>query len=199
MSQAHSSQAQYVTSGDPETVNDSDAKVMAPGQLGKYITIKRPGPAGTAAGSPEDYRDHTYRYVIADSTMSTAPYPGAVAWWSDKSRFKVTTSPTATARGLIAGVFKNSYSPLGGRIFIQTSGPSTVKFVDAPTAAIAVGVSVIPSATAGKADTTAAGTAPPYPTLGIIAGIPNSSGVVAASGNPANATWVVDLFIPEQP
>lgn len=199
MSQNHSNQALYVQSGDPETVNDSDAKVMAPGQLGKYITIKRPGPAGTADGSPEDYRDHTYRYVVADSTMSVQPFPGAVAWWSDKSKYKVTTSPTAVARGQIAGVFKNSYSPLGGKIFIQTAGPSTVKFVDAPTAAVAVGVAVIPSATAGKADTTAAGTAPPYPVLGWVAGIPNSSGTVAVSGNAANATYVVDLFVPEQP
>ena len=196
MSQAHSNQPLQVSSGDPETVNDSVAKVLAPGQLGKYITIKRPGPSGNAAGSAEDYRDHTYRYVRTDSSMSTAPFLGAVAWWSDKSRLLVTTSPTATARGQIAGVFKNTYSPLGGYIFIQTAGPSTVKFVDSPTAAIAVGVSVIPSGTAGKADTTAAGTAPPYPTLGLVAAAPGTS---AVSGNPAAAQWVVDLFIPEQP
>lgn len=196
MSQAHSNQPLYVQSGDPETVNDSASKIFAIGQLGKYITIKRPGPAGTAAGSAEDYRDHTYRYVRTDSTMSTAPYLGAVAWWSDKSRYLVTTSPTATARGQIAGIFKNSYSPLGGYVYIQTSGPSTVKFVDAPAAAIAVGVAAIPSATAGKADTVAAGTAPTYPVLGWIAAAP---GTATPSGSAASQTWVVDLFIPEQP
>lgn len=195
MSQAHSNQALYTQNGDPEQENTSPSKVYAVGQLGKYITIKRPGPAGAAAGQAEDYRDHTYRFVIADSTMTTAPYLSAVAWWSDKSRFKVTTSPTATARGQIAGVFKTAVT-VGNYCYIQTSGPSTVKFVDAPTAAIAVGVSAIPSATAGKADTTAAGTAPPYPTLGIIAATPGTS---TPSGSAASQTWVVDLSIPEQP
>lgn len=196
MAQAHSNQALYVQSGDPETVSDSPGKVFAVGQLGKYITIKRPGVAGTAAGSPEDYRDHTYRYVLTDSTMTTTPFLGAVAWWSDKSRFKVTTSPTASARNQVAGIFKGAQAVLGNYCYIQTAGPSTVKFVDAPTAAIAVGVSVIPSATAGKADTTASGTAVPQTLIGYIAAIP---GTANPSGNAAAQTWVVDLFVPEQP
>ena len=196
MSQAHSKQAQYVSTGDPETVSDSPTKVFAVGQAGKFLTIKRPGPAGSAAGQAEDYRDHTYRYVLTDSTMSVSPYLGAVAWWADKSRYKTTTSPTASARGQIAGIFKSAVVK-GDWCFIQTAGPSTVKLVDAPTAgAVAVGQSVIPSATAGKADTIAVGTAPTYPTLGVIAAAPGTS---SPSGSAASQTWVVDLFVPEQP
>lgn len=195
MSQAHSNQPLYVSTGNPETVSDTPSKVFAPGQAGKYITIKQPGPAGASAGSAEDYRDKTYRYVLTDSTMSTTPYDGAVAWWSDKSRYKVTTSPTASNRNQVAGVFKGAPT-VGHWAFIQTGGPGSVKFVDAPTAAIAVGVSVIPSSTAGKADTTAVGTAPTHALMGYVAAAP---GTANPSGSAASMVYVVDLFIPEMP
>jgi len=196
MSNAHSNQPLYIQSGDPETVSDSPTKIYAIGQAGKYVTVKQPGPAGSPAGQAEDYRDKTYRYVLTDSTMSTAPYVGALAWWADKSRYKVTTSPTATNRAQVAGVFCNA-TTLGNWVFVQTSGPGTVKFVDAPTAAIAVGTNVIPSATTGKADNIAAGTATGWPIIGYVASDPAAP--TSPSGNAAAMTYVVDLFIPEQP
>ena len=161
-----------------------------PGQVGASMTIQQPGPGGSGAGQAQDYRSKSYQLVQGDSSMSVAPFHGAVMWWADKSRYKVTSSPTATARGNVAGVVnvKTGYSAPGAGqfFFIQTEGPATVKHVDAPAGgAFAVGDSVIPSATAGKADRVAAGTAPTYPTLGLAASVTNG-----------NAEIIVDLNVP---
>jgi hypothetical protein len=175
----------YLQSGDPESEDVSS--LLYPGMLGDRLTIKQPGPPG-AAGA-EDYRYKTYQLVQVDSTVTTAPFRGAVAWWSDKTRYLVTTSPTALGRGRIAGVFQNAITA-GNYGCIQTQGPGTVKFVDAPTAAPTVaGLIVIPSATAGKADCLAAGSAATYPALGVSAGVYNA----------AAAEAVVDLDVPETP
>lgn len=174
--------------GDPESFA-IDAPHPYPGQVGTRITIQQPGPRGSGEGQAEAYRAKTYQLVQGDSSMSTAPFPGAVMWWADKSRYKVSTSPTATARGNVAGVVGNSSPGKGQYFFVQTEGPATVKHVDAPAGgAFAVGDSVIPSATAGKADRVAAGTAPTYPTLGLATSVTNG-----------NAEIVVDLNIPQVP
>ncbi len=188
-------QAMYVSTGDPETVSDSPARVEAQGgwkgQLGNYVTNKRPGPAGTRGN--EDYRDVTYRYVKMDSSMSFAPYLGAVAWWANRPAYTVTTDNTN--RGARAGVFQNPPSkPLnaarGDYCYIATGGPATVKMVDAPAASPAgIGIFVIPSATAAKADTIAAGGAATYPTLGVTSG----------TWNPVTTEAVVELTIPDTP
>lgn len=188
-------QAQYVSTGDPETVDDSTTtqfyQTFGRGQLGNYLIIQQPGPSQSGEGQNEEYRNKTYRYVETDSSMSVAPFRGAVAWWYDKSRFRTTTSPTATFRGNRAGVFQNA-ATRGNACFIQTGGPATVKFVDAVAGGspyTTAGLSVIPSATAGKADTVAAGTAPTYPILGMSIGV----------GNAAAAEAIVDLNIPDTP
>lgn len=170
-------------SGDPEDFNEPI--LLYPGQLGARMTVKQPGPPG--APGAEDYRHKTYQLVGTDSTMTVAPFPGAVAWWSDKANYKTTTSPTATARGNIAGVYGRTTITRGNYCFVQTRGPATVKHVDAPAGgAFAVGDSVIPSATAGKADRVAAGTAPTYPTLGLCSRVTNG-----------NAEILADLDVPE--
>jgi hypothetical protein len=188
-------QAMYVSTGDPETVSDSPARVEKQGgwsgQLGRYVTVKRPGPAGSPGN--EDYRDVTYRYVKMDSTMSIAPYKGAVAWWADRTQHIVTTDPTN--RGARAGVFQNPpTAPLnvarGDYCYIATGGPATTKLVDAPAAApTGIGLFVIPSATAGKADTLAAGTAATYPPLGVTTGV----------WNAVTCEAIVELTIPDTP
>jgi len=195
MPESQYNQAVTVSTGDPETVSDSPARVEAQGgwfgQLGQYTTIKRPGPAGTRGA--EAYRDVAYRYVKMDSTMSIAPYLGAVAWWSNRAAYTVTTSNAN--RGAIAGVFQNPASkPLnaarGDYCFIATGGPATVKMVDAPASSpAAIGIFVIPSATAAKADTIAAGGAATYPTLGITEG----------TWNPVTTEAIVELRIPATP
>jgi|ERR1019366_6160926 hypothetical protein len=180
-------QPMYLQSGDPESEN---AVTLAyPGMLGGRLTVKEPGPPGspTTAGQ---YRPKTYQLVQTDSSMSVNPFAGAVAWWSDKTKYLVTTSPTALGRGRIAGVFRNAITP-GNYGCIQIQGPCpNVKYVDAPTAApSAAGLFVIPSATAGKADCLAAGSAATYPVLGL------SSGVIPG----ADSTGPVDLDVPETP
>lgn len=175
----------YLQSGDPESENVTS--LAYPGMLGGRITIKQPGPPGSPGA--EDYRFKTYQLIQTDSTMSVAPFRGAVAWWSDKTKYLVTTSPTALGRGRVAGVFQNAIA-VGNFGCIQTQGPATVKFVDAPTAApTAAGLIVIPSATAGKADCLAAASAATYPALGVSAG----------ALNLGDNTAVVDLDVPETP
>lgn len=175
-------QAVYLQSGDPE--NENVPTLAYRGQLGMRLTTVQPlrSAPGATAG-----RSKTYQLIKTDSTMSVAPFPGAVAWWSDKTAYLVTTSPTTLGRGRIAGVFRNAIS-LGNYGCIQTEGPATVKFIDTVTSApTAAGLFVIPSATAGKADCLAAGSAATYPTLG------QSSGVY----NAAAAEGVVDLDVPQ--
>jgi hypothetical protein len=175
------------TTGDPESFA-VDAPHPYPGQVGSRVTIQQPGPRGSGEGQAEANRSKTYQLVQGDSSMTVAPFPGAVAWWKDKSRYKVSTDPAATARGNIAGVIQGSPGK-GQFFFVQTEGPATVKHVEAPAGgAFAVGDSVIPSATAGMADRVAAGTAPTYPTLGLATSVTNG-----------NAEIVVDLAVPVTP
>lgn len=155
-------QAQYVSTGDPRTVSDTELRY--PGQVGGYLTTAPRTPGGG---------DDVFRYVLLDSTMSVAPYDTAVAWWADREAGKVTTA--ATNRGRRAGIFTRAHQVSGaGRTlacYIQVGGRKSVKLIDAVTAApTAAGLFVIPSATAAKADVLAAGTAATYPPLGVTAG-----------------------------
>lgn len=177
----------FISTGDPETVND--ATLLYPGQLGMRVTLKRPSGPGTP-GSPNapDYRDKTYQLVGTDSTMTTSPYPGAVAWWADKPNYKVTTDGTKLGRGRIAGVFRNNITP-GNFCFVQTQGPAAVKLIDSPNTAPTTnsGQYIIPSSTTGKADCLAAGAAATYPPLGVVGG----------ALNLGDNTVVTDLDVPE--
>lgn len=149
----------FIPQGDPEGMNEPS--LLEPGQLGVRFQIKNrfKGISGI-----EDVRFKGYQIVQTDSSMTVAPFPGAVAWWSDRITYKVTTSPTN--RNSVAGVFQNAITP-GNYGCVQVLGPALVKFVDAPTAAVALDSKAIPSATAGKADNLAAATAPTYIVLGI--------------------------------
>lgn len=172
----------WIQTGDPETVDE--VSPYAPGQLGSRVTVIQPGPRGGTPGAEEN-RPKTYQYIRTDSSMTVSPYRGAVAWWADSANYLVTTA--ATNRGRVAGVFQTAIT-VGNYGFIQTKGPATVKFVDAPTAnPTAAGLSVIPSGTAAKADCLAAGTAPTYPALGVSVSIYDA----------ANTEAVVELDCPE--
>lgn len=177
-------QPMYLQSGDPESENA--VTLLYPGMIGSRLTVRQPstGAVGIEAG-----RAKTYQLVQTDSSMAVAPFQGAVAWWADKTKYLVTTTVATLGRGRIAGVFQNAITP-GNYGCIQVQGPAIVKFVDAPTAApSAAGLFVIPSATAGKADCIAAGTASTYPVLGLSA--------QAILG--ADSTAVVELDVPETP
>ncbi len=180
-------QPMYLQSGDPESENV--AAPLYPGMVGGRLTVKEPGPGGTPTTAGQ-FRSKTYQFVQTDSSMSTAPYKGAVAWWSDKTKYLVTTNPATLGRGRVAGVFRNAIT-VGNYGCIQTQGPCpNVKFVDSPTATPdATGLFVVPSATAGKADCLAAATAATYPPLGVSAG----------SWSTGDNTATVDLDVPETP
>lgn len=177
----------YLQSGDPE--REAVTTLHAPGLLGARFTVKQPSGPGTPGA--ENYRYKSYQLVQTDSSMAVAPFKGAVMWWSDKTRYLVTTSPTALGRGRIAGVHQNlpEYPVTPGQYTcIQVKGPGIVKFIDGVTAQpTAAGLHVIPSATAGKADCLAAGSSPTYPLLGVSAG----------TYDVLNAEAVVDLDVPE--
>lgn len=164
----------YLQSGDPE--GENVVSLQAPGTLGLRFTKDV---SGAVKG---------YQLVKTDSSMSVNPYSGAVAWWSDQAAYLVTTSPTTLGRGRVAGVFRNAITP-GRYGCIQWKGICTnVKLVDAPTASPSIaGLFVTPSATAGKADVLAAGSAATYPPLGRTAGTLNLS----------DNTCSVDLDVPE--
>ena len=192
MSESHRSQPMFVSTGNPETVSDSPSRVESSagwrGQLGKFLTVKQPGPAGTPG--VEEYRDKTYRYVRTDSSMTVAPFLGAVAWWRSRQTYLVTTDVSAAeSQNAVAGVFQYPVTP-GDYCFVQTRGPASVKFNDAEAlAAQTAGNQAIPSSTDGKADTETAGTAPTYALIGYCTG----------NGDAAAALAVVELELPEKP
>lgn len=149
---------QFVQTGDPTTVNE--ASPYAPGQLGKELYV-----TNASASTDPGCGTKVFKYVQVDSTAPVSPYIGAVAWWSNRDTFLVTTA--ATNRGRVAGVFCGPYPALGRYGYIQVGGPAIVKFIDAVTSAPdATGKFVIPSATNAKADCLAAGSAATYPVIG---------------------------------
>ncbi|MBU2111924.1 MAG: hypothetical protein KKE65_09715 [Actinobacteria bacterium] len=164
----------WIQSGDPETENLKPADDLQPGAIGAHITLQSPGPGGVPQSGSTDYFDKTYQKVEVDSALGAGPNPynGCLSYWTDEATYRVTTDVTGR-RGLYAGVLRTAVVP-GYRCFIQQRGPGMVKFVDVPTAEpTAAGLIVIPSATAGKADCLAAGTAATYPSLGASRGVAN--------------------------
>jgi hypothetical protein len=180
------SQPVYIPGGNPETMNE--ATLLYPGQLGIRFSYRNPSRTVTpSSDAVEDGTPKTFKLVKTDSTMSVAPYDGAVAWYANQANYLVTTTVTTLGRGRVAGVFKTAVTP-GNHCCIQLKGKSLVKFVDGVVSQPdATGKLAIPSATNGKADCLAAGSAATYPILGR---------TVSAYDAP-NATAIVDLDVPE--
>lgn len=182
MANIFENQAIFLQSGDPEQENVST--LYAPGTLGYRFTVVQ---RSRDAAGVETGRNKRYQIIRTDSTMTVAPYPGAVAWVSDKAQYLVTTN--ATNRNRVVGVFQNAITP-GNYGCIQIGGPATVKFLDADMASVAIGEACIPSSTNAKATRVAVGTAPTHTVIGWVAG-------PALSTDVLNATAVVDLCLPE--
>jgi len=158
----------YLQSGDPNTCIQDN---LYPGQLGSRFAIIDPDGATLPPGAK------IYQLVKLDSNaMTTLPFAGAVAWWVSRTNYTVSTSiSTAGGRGKVAGVFLTAVTAAQVAaqkvVCIQIAGHANVTYVDSPTATPdATGLFVIPSATDGKADCLAAGTAATYPKLGESAG-----------------------------
>lgn len=182
------SQPIFLPGGNPETFNEPS--LPYPGQLGnRFEIINPPRQAAAATEAAEDGRPKGYQLVGTDSTMAVAPFDGAVAWWSNQSQYRVTTTVTTLGRGRVAGVFKMAVTP-GNFCCIQQKGVSEVMFVDSPTSAPdATGKLVIPSATNAKADCLAAGSAATYPIMGRSAGA-----VIGGSGRALVDLDVNDVY-----
>jgi len=172
----------YLPNGPtPADFNIAESDWRYPGMIGGTATFVFG--AGTAA---DPKASKNVQLVRTDSTMTTAPFNGATAWWQNRLTYRVTTA--TTNRGQVAGVFLGDVTP-GRLAIIQTGGRHpAVKFIDAVTSTPdATGKFVIPSATAGKADAIAAGTASTYPVMGLSAGTYDAAGTTCA----------VDLQIPQ--
>lgn len=178
------SQPVFIPGGDPEQMNEPS--LLYSGQLG--IRFNYVNPLRTVGSeTSEDGAAKAFQLVQSDSSMAVAPYDSAVAWWSSMTTFLVTTSVTKLGRGRVAGVFKTAVTP-GNYCCIQQKGRAIVKIIDAPTAApSAAGLIVTPSATDGKADVLAAGSAATYPAIGRTTG----------TMNLGDNTCLVDLALPE--
>lgn len=171
----------YLQSGDPE--KEDTPSLHAPGLLGSRFTVIQP----TGRGSPAVVgKSKRYQLVKTDSTMTVSPYPGATAYWADKTQYLVTT--VNTNLNAVAGIFNNLVTK-GNFTCVQFGGPGFVKVLDADTAASAVGDSIIGSGTVGKATRIAAGTAPTNVPLGRVA--------TPLTKLAAEARVLVDLDVPE--
>lgn len=166
--------------GDPTTVDLPSLQM--PGMLGGSVII------------PSTQGNKKYRLVQIDSSATNTPagtvYNGSQALWSDRDKYKVGTAVSTLGRGNVAGVFTYAAAP-GNYTCIQTKGyHGSVKLIDAPTASpSAAGAFIIPSATNGKADCLAAGSASTYPSMGLAAGTVNAG----------DQTCPVNLDVPELP
>lgn len=180
--------AVFLATGDPNLENTPT--LAYPGTLGARFTVIEPtrAVAGNEAG-----RSKRYQIVRSDSAMTVAPFRGAVAWWSDKTQYLVTTNSPAVAvgRNRIAGVFLTNITP-GNFCCVALEGPHRVKLIDAVNQGnVVLGAYIIPSATNAKADVVATATAPTQTPLGVVGG-----GTVL-DFNVADLTVVVDLAVPE--
>jgi hypothetical protein len=150
----------FFQDGDPQGMNES--VLQYPGHLGLVADVQC-----------HDGITREMQIVQADSVMGTAPQEGALAYWKNEDQFRVTTDDAVAGFGLgrCVGVFTRVVD-LGYYTAIVKKGRKTnVWFVDAPAAAPSgAGLFVIPSATDGRADTVAAGTAASYPPIGRTAG-----------------------------
>jgi len=161
----------YLQSGSPETENRSVQTAAGGintspgyiGQLGSRFIVKDPSDSKKSKG---------YQLVQLDSVMATLPYSGAVAFWTNRATYLVTTSVATAGRGNVAGIFR--VAPVAADITaqnlvcIQIKGPcENANYISGVTSAPdTTGKFVIPSATDGQADCLAAGTAATYPKIG---------------------------------
>lgn len=160
----------FFQGGDPLGMNETE--LQYPGQLGLVSRTKC-----------RDGIDRDLQIVQADSILGTALTASQVVWWLDQDAYRVTNDPTGR-RGDVAGVVGenvdgeiavNAYTSI-----VKRGRAHGVKFLDAPTAAPSTaGLIVIPSATAGRADALAAGSAATYPPIGRTTGAQDGTTKIA--------------------
>lgn len=147
----------FIQDGDPMGSNEST--LQYPGELGLESIAKC-----------NDGIDRTMQRVQNDSAPAVAVTAGMVAWWvTEHPSYRVTPAAAQAGggRGRVAGIYPCVVSTDYYTLIVKKGQATPVLFVDAPTAAPdATGLFVVPSATNGKADCLAAGSAPTYPPIG---------------------------------
>lgn len=169
-------QAQFVSTGSPETAEDrlTNGQLPYPGQLGHYYDTYETVGQNTAQQMPAAHR--RYIYVQLDSGI-TSLTRNALVWWKNLNTgvkdWIVTNDPTGRQN------FPAGRSPIwpgasGSGFFIQVKGPGRLRFVDSPTSTPdTTGKFVIPSTVANRADCIA--TAPTTAVVGLSSGVYDSA------------------------
>jgi hypothetical protein len=149
----------WVSTGNPQTVNDAPSTAFAAGQLGSY-TVTMDGlaiPSGTV-DLPTGTFPRVWQYVTLSATSATPAFGQVVGWvTATGSAFTVSTGITVS-RNRPAGIVTSSAVTLGNYIWILVSGvgPGLNEAGTTPADGDALRVG---ATTAGRIDFTANGTA----------------------------------------
>lgn len=160
--------------GDPRSENRENVAGLYPGQIGQQFPWRNPAdPDGNQLG---------FQVAVLDSAVDVAVAAGQPAYWRNSTGYVVTNDVSVAGRGNLAGVFGGAVT-VDYICCIQQKGPASVQLQTAPTSTPDnTGKIVIPSATDGKVDVLAAGSAATYPPLGVSIGFA-SGGLFTADLN----------------
>lgn len=112
-------------------------------------------------------------FQLVKAASAITPAEGAVLYWSDKTIFEVTTTVTGQQ---LAGIAPKLMAAAASYFWMIKKGDDKVLLKGSPTATAAAGTQVIPSSTAGSADTiTAAATTGNFPVIGVALGAATSN------------------------
>lgn len=160
----------YFSTGSPVTdeypttyTYGNGTNLPYPGMLGMIVEFDQ--------GTPGARNICQFQLVKAASAIT--PAEGDVLYWSAKTTFTVTTAVTANS---LAGIAPALMAAAASYFWMVIKGDDNVHLVNSPTNTPAAGTFVIPTATAGRADTiTAAATYAGFPQIGIALGAAASS------------------------
>jgi len=161
-------QTQYITTGNPDTVNDTTPYFTA--QPGHVL--------------PHD--KGKYQYVQCDSgatASNTVGVPAAaqLAFWKNRGQYIVTNDlrQAVDGRNGVAGIFRNAVTPGSYCYVLQKANAVAVK----GTSGSVLDVLIANSGTSADTTSVSAGTAPTY----------NEIGVVTATTSGGNMTADIDI------
>jgi hypothetical protein len=184
MPSVYEQNAVYIASGDP--LNEDAATLMEPGTLGARFTMQYPTSRATPSTPP---RTRRFQIVRVDPAAAVAPKSGQPVYWSDKSKYMVTTAG-GTLLNQVAGVV-NNIPTRGNYTCIQIGGPCLVRASDANVTAAVAGADTILGGATDLGVLLASGTAPTTAPLGVV----SSPKVTDVTGGTGNQKVQVDLDI----
>lgn len=173
MPDANRVQTVFVSTGDPDTVNDDLTTFVRPGQIGQAY----------------DLNDRAYQYCQLDSgataAANAAPAATQFLYWKDRSQYIVTNDSrfglrggvAASFRNNVAGVLRNAATPGRGIFVLQRGRAIVVK--EAGSGAGGMLLVSDTSTTAAQGLGVAINTAAPAQLLGVIT-VATAAGVCTA-------------------